>query len=143
MGYRLGVDLGTTFTAAAVDDGTGPAMLGLGNRALTVPSVVFLASDGTFLFGEAADRRAASEPARSAREFKRRIGDTVPILLAGQPFSPQALSAKLLCLGGLRRHRTPGRSDRTRSSSPTRRTGAATSVSCWTSWSPWPTYLAR
>ncbi len=96
MGYRLGVDLGTTFTAAAVDDGTGPTMLGLGNRALTVPSVVFLAADGSFLFGEAADRRAATEPARSAREFKRRIGDTVPILVAGQPFSPQSLSAKLL-----------------------------------------------
>ena len=96
MGYRLGVDLGTTFTAAAVDDGTSPAMLGLGNRALTVPSVVFLSPDGTFLFGEAAERRAAAEPARSAREFKRRIGDTVPILLAGQPFSPQALSARLL-----------------------------------------------
>ena len=96
MGYRLGVDLGTTFTAAAVDDGTGATMLGLGNRALTVPSVVFLSADGTFLFGEAAERRAAAEPTRSAREFKRRIGDTVPILLAGQPFSPQALSAKLL-----------------------------------------------
>jgi actin-like ATPase involved in cell morphogenesis len=96
MAYRLGVDLGTTFTAAAVDDGTGPTMLGLGNRALTVPSVVYLGADGGFLFGEAADRRAAAEPARSAREFKRRIGDTVPILLAGQPFSPQALSAKLL-----------------------------------------------
>jgi actin-like ATPase involved in cell morphogenesis len=96
MGYRLGVDLGTTFTAAAVDDGTGPTMLGLGNRALTVPSVVFLSPEGTFLFGEAADRRAVGDPSRSAREFKRRIGDTVPILLAGQPFSPQALSAKLL-----------------------------------------------
>ena len=96
MGYRLGVDLGTTFTAAAVDDGTSPAMLGLGNRALTVPSVVFLSPDGTFLFGEAAERRATGDPSRSAREFKRRIGDTVPILLDGQPFSPQALSARLL-----------------------------------------------
>jgi len=96
VGYRLGVDLGTTFTAAAVDDGTGPTMLGLGNRALTVPSVVYVAPDGGFLFGEAADRRATREPVRAAREFKRRIGDTVPILLAGQPFSPQALSAKLL-----------------------------------------------
>ena len=30
MGYRLGVDLGTTFTAAAVDDGTGPTDAGAG-----------------------------------------------------------------------------------------------------------------
>ena len=96
MGYRLGIDLGTTFTAAAVDSGTGPTMLGLGNRALTVPSVVFLSSDGTLLFGEAADRRAITEPSRAAREFKRRIGDPVPLLIEGQPYSPQSLSAKLL-----------------------------------------------
>ena len=96
MGYRLGVDVGTTFTAAAVDDGSGPRMVGLGNRALQVPSVVFLQADGTFLFGEAAERRGALEPARLVREFKRRFGDTVPILVAGQPFSPQALTARLL-----------------------------------------------
>ena len=128
MGYRLGVDLGTTFTAAAVDDGTSPAMLGLGNRALTVPSVVFLSPDGTFLFGEAAERRASRRPARSAREFKRRIGDTVPILLGGQPFSPQALSARLLAwvvsIATTRRVRSRrGRRD------VSRRTGAATSAS--------------
>ena len=63
MGYRLGVDVGTTFTAAAVDDGSGPRMVGLGNRALQVPSVLFLQSDGTFLFGEAAERRGDLEPA--------------------------------------------------------------------------------
>ena len=96
MAYRLGVDLGTTFTAAAVDDGSGPTMVGLGNRALQVPSVLFLQQDGTFLFGEAAERRAAVEPDRAVREFKRRLGDTVPILVAGRPFSAQALTARLL-----------------------------------------------
>ena len=96
MGYRLGVDLGTTFTAAAVDDGSGPVMLGLGNRALQVPSVLFLKEDGTFLCGEAAERWAAADPTRAVREFKRRIGDTVPILVAGRPYSPQALTAELL-----------------------------------------------
>src|SRR5215213_1461243 len=96
MGYRLGVDLGTTFTAAAVDGGAGPEMVGLGNRALQVPSVVFLGEDGSFLAGEAAERRGVTQPERVVREFKRRIGDTVPLLVAGQPFSPQALTAKLL-----------------------------------------------
>ncbi|RYP84175.1 Hsp70 family protein, partial [Nocardioides guangzhouensis] len=96
MGYRIGVDLGTTFTAAAVDDGAGPRMVGLGNRALQIPSVVCLMDDGAFLVGEAAERRALKDPTRSAREFKRRFGDTVPILIAGRPFSPQALTAQLL-----------------------------------------------
>ena len=96
MGYRLGVDLGTTFTAAAIGNGQPPAMLGLGNRALQIPSVLFLQDDGQFLIGEAAERRGYVEPARVVREFKRRMGDPVPILVAGTPFSPQALTARLL-----------------------------------------------
>ncbi len=99
MAYRLGVDLGTTFTAAATVDlrgGQPPAMLGLGNRALQIPSVLFLQEDGQFLIGEAAERRGYVEPSRVVREFKRRIGDPVPILVAGTPFSPQALTARLL-----------------------------------------------
>jgi len=96
MGYRLGVDLGTTFTAAAVGNGGPPTMLGLGNRALQIPSVLYLQEDGQFLVGEAAERRGLTDPSRVVREFKRRLGDPVPLLVAGTPFSPQALSAKLL-----------------------------------------------
>jgi len=96
MGYRLGVDLGTTYTAAAVGNGQGPSMLGLGNRALQIPSVLFLQEDGQFLIGDAAERRGYIEPARVVREFKRRMGDPVPLLVAGTPFSPQSLSARLL-----------------------------------------------
>ena len=96
MPYRLGVDLGTTFTAAAVDDGTAPAMIGLGSRlALAVPSVLFLAEDG-FVVGETAERRGAQMPDRLAREFKRRLGDHVPLIVAGSPFSAELLTARLL-----------------------------------------------
>src|SRR5262245_14390074 len=96
MGYRLGIDLGTTFTSAAVYTSGWPSMVGLGNRAMQVPSVLFLKPDGEFLVGEAAERRAASEPERVAREFKRRFGDSVPILVGGTPYSAQALQAELL-----------------------------------------------
>ena len=96
MSYRLGVDLGTTFTAAAVANGGQPTMLGLGNRALQVPSVLYLPADGDTVVGEAAERRGATDPTRVVREFKRRIGDSVPILVAGVPYSPQALTAQLL-----------------------------------------------
>ncbi len=96
MGYRLGVDLGTTFTAAAVGNGRAPTMLGLGNRALQIPSVLFLRDDGGFLVGEAAERKGLVDPARVVREFKRRMGDPVPLLVGGTPFSPQALTARLL-----------------------------------------------
>ncbi len=96
MGYRLGVDLGTTFTSAAVYTAGLPTMVGLGNRAMQVPSVLFLKPDGEFLVGEAAERRGTTDPDRVAREFKRRLGDRVPILVAGTPQSPQALQARLL-----------------------------------------------
>lgn len=96
MAYRLGVDLGTTFTAAAVSNGMPPTMVGLGNRALQIPSVLFLTDAGEFLVGESAERRGLADPDRVVREFKRRIGDSVPMLVAGSPYSPQSLTAKLL-----------------------------------------------
>ncbi len=96
MSYRLGVDLGTTFTAAAVSDGSGPTMLGLGNRALQIPSVLYLTDDGDFVVGEGAERRGSVDPGRVVREFKRRLGDHVPLLVGGSPFSAEILTARLL-----------------------------------------------
>jgi molecular chaperone DnaK len=94
--YTLGVDLGTTYTAAAVLRNGRAEMATLGTRSLEIPSVVLLREDGTLLIGEPAERRSLIEPARFAREFKRRIGDPTPILLGGSPFSAHALMAHLL-----------------------------------------------
>jgi Tol biopolymer transport system component/actin-like ATPase involved in cell morphogenesis len=96
VGYALGVDLGTTYTAAAIYRDGRTDTVTLGTRTLMIPSVVFLKEDGEFLTGEAAERRAAGDPGRFAREFKRRLGDPTPILLGGTPNSPQALMARLL-----------------------------------------------
>ncbi|MET0191020.1 MAG: Hsp70 family protein, partial [Pseudonocardia sediminis] len=99
MGYLLGIDVGTTRTAAAISRSEAPGtpeMITLGDHSVDVPSVVFLAGDGSVLFGEAAERRAVGEPDRVAREFKRRLGDPTPVSLGGQPFTPQDLSALLV-----------------------------------------------
>jgi molecular chaperone DnaK len=96
VAYRLGVDLGTTYTAAAVHADDGPEMVALGNRAMQVPSVLFVKVDGDVLVGEAAERRGVTEPARLVREFKRRVGDPVPLVVGGTPYSPQALVSRLL-----------------------------------------------
>jgi molecular chaperone DnaK len=96
VGYRLGVDLGTTYTAAAVNVDGRVEMLGLGIRAMQVPSVVFVRPDGEIVVGEAAEQQGAAEPSRVVREFKRRIGDSVPLVVGGSPFSAQALTARLL-----------------------------------------------
>jgi len=96
MAYYLGIDLGTTYTAAAVErEGLVEAMT-LGNRTASVPSVVFLRDDGEILVGEAATRRATSEPGRVGREFKRRVGDPTPIILGGTPYAAEMLMARLL-----------------------------------------------
>ncbi len=71
-------------------------MVGLGNRAMQVPSVLFLKPDGEFLVGESAERRGVGAPDQVAREFKRRLGDRVPILIDGVPYSAQSLQATLL-----------------------------------------------
>ena len=57
---------------------------------------MLLREDETFLTGEGANRRGLTEPHRVAREFKRRLGDTTPILLGGVPYSAEALMARLL-----------------------------------------------
>ena len=95
MTYALGLDLGTTYTAAAVCRDGRCEISPLGNRAAVVPSVVHLAADGASLVGEAAQRRATTDAARVAREFKRRFGDPTPLLLAGTPIAPEALTARL------------------------------------------------
>jgi molecular chaperone DnaK len=95
-GYALGIDVGTTFTAAAIWRDDRAETVALGDRANAVPSVLFLRDDGVLLVGDAANRRAVLEPANVAREFKRRIGDRVPLLLGGKPFTPQALTGHVI-----------------------------------------------
>jgi molecular chaperone DnaK len=101
MTYQLGIDLGTTYTAAAVCRSSDrrwvePEVVTLGSRSATVPSVLFVAPDGSVVVGEAAERRAVTDFDRVVREFKRRIGDPTPVMVAGRPWAPQELSARLV-----------------------------------------------
>jgi molecular chaperone DnaK len=100
MTYQLGIDLGTTYTCAAVcrssDRRVEPEVVTLGSQGASVPSVLFLAEDGGVVVGEAAERRAVTDFDRVVREFKRRIGDPTPVMVAGRPWAPQELSARLV-----------------------------------------------
>jgi molecular chaperone DnaK len=96
MAYSLGIDLGTTYSAAATARGDRLEIFQLGERAATIPSIVLLRADGEVLTGEAAERRALAEPTRTGREFKRRLGDPTPIILGGTPYGAEALLAHLL-----------------------------------------------
>jgi molecular chaperone DnaK len=96
----IGIDLGTSNSAAAVLRGGRPVIIpsaegiSLGGKAF--PSYVAITTDGQTLVGEPARRQATSNPEGTATGFKRRMGQREKIHLANQEFSPEQLSAFLL-----------------------------------------------
>jgi molecular chaperone DnaK len=94
MWYGVGIDLGTSFTSAAVSGPKGTRMVPLSPQ-MVVPSVAYATPDGTVLTGPRA-LTAADDPARVARNFKRRLGDPTPLVLGGTAYSPAALMAAQL-----------------------------------------------
>ena len=96
MSYSLGIDLGTTYTAAAIARRGRAEIVTLSYRTTSIPTVVALTEDGTFVVGDPAERHAATSPERLAREFKRRVGDPTPLLLGGTPVSVDRLLAEMI-----------------------------------------------
>ena len=91
MTYRLGLDFGTTFSAAAVNRAGDVRVSELGQRSAAVPSVLFVREDGTMLFGEDAYLRGGSEPDRLVRFLKRRLGEHNRVLVGGHNYSAEQL----------------------------------------------------
>ena len=58
--------------------------------------MLHLGADGSLDVGVAAERWADDEPDRVVRGFPGRIGDDVPMLLAGEPWAPEELTAWLV-----------------------------------------------
>jgi YVTN family beta-propeller protein len=96
MAYNLGVDLGTTFVAAAIARPTQIEMFTLGDHSPVTPALVYLLEDGVLVTGDAAGRRAVANPERLGREFKRRLGDPTPIILGGSAHPVTELLGTLL-----------------------------------------------
>ncbi|WP_435627976.1 molecular chaperone DnaK [Candidatus Ferrigenium straubiae] len=96
----IGIDLGTSNSAAAVLRGGRPVIIpsaegvSLGGKAF--PSYVALTADGQMLVGEPARRQAASNPEGTASAFKRRMGKRENTRLRDKDYSPEQLSAFLL-----------------------------------------------
>jgi molecular chaperone DnaK len=96
----IGIDLGTSNSAAAVLRGGRPVRIPsaegvtLGGKAF--PSYVALTASGEMLVGEPARRQAVANPTGTATAFKRRMGRREKIKLQTQEFSPEELSALLL-----------------------------------------------
>lgn len=94
--YTLGVDVGTSRTAAAVWRDGRATTVNLGDRTDTIPSAVLLRTDGSLLVGDAAVRRGVYEPDRLARGFKRRMGDPTGLLLGDDVLDPVELTGAVL-----------------------------------------------
>ena len=96
----IGIDLGTSNSAAAVLRGGRPVIIpsaegiSLGGKAF--PSYVAITSDNQTLVGEPARRQATSNPEGTATGFKRKMGKREKIHLHGHDFTPEQLSAFLL-----------------------------------------------
>jgi molecular chaperone DnaK len=96
----IGIDLGTSNSAAAVLRGGRPVIIpsaegvSLGGKAF--PSYVAVAADGQMLIGEPARRQAAANPEGTATAFKRRMGQRETVRLRDKSFTPEQLSAFLL-----------------------------------------------
>lgn len=99
--FALAVDVGTSRTAAAIARSTadGSAVVtpfALGRRSDSVATTVFVAPDGELVFGDAAERRGIGQPERLVREFKRHVGDDVPVTVGGRAIPPEELFAQSL-----------------------------------------------
>ena len=96
----IGIDLGTSNSAAAVLRGGRPVIIPsaegitLGGKAF--PSYVAVAGDGEIIVGEPARRQQAINPEGTVSRFKRLMGQRDKIRLASKEFTPEELSALLL-----------------------------------------------
>jgi molecular chaperone DnaK len=96
----LGIDLGTTNSAAAVMMGGKPTVIpsaeGPTVAGKMFPSVVAFTKDGQLLVGEPARRQAVTNPEGTIREVKRQMGTSRKITLQGKDYTPQQISAFIL-----------------------------------------------
>ena len=98
LSYFLAVDVGTSRIAAATariaaDGSIVTAPFALGRKSDSVATVVFVAEDGDLSFGDVAERRGVAQPERLIREFKRSIGDEVPLVVGGRSLPAEQLYA--------------------------------------------------
>ncbi|MCX8188421.1 MAG: molecular chaperone DnaK [Nitrososphaeria archaeon] len=96
----LGIDLGTTNSAAAIwENGKAiviPSAEGPTIAGKMFPSVVAFTKDGQLLVGEPAKRQATINPEGTVFEIKRKMGTNYKVNIFGKEYTPQQISAFIL-----------------------------------------------
>ncbi|TBR22634.1 MAG: molecular chaperone DnaK, partial [Candidatus Nitrosotenuis sp.] len=100
MAKIIGIDLGTSNSAAAVMMGGKPALIpaaegtSIGGKAF--PSVVAFTKDGQLLVGEPARRQAVTNPDSTIVAAKRKMGSDHIFKIQGKEYKPQQISSFIL-----------------------------------------------
>ena len=100
MAKIIGIDLGTSNSAAAVMEHGRPAIIpsaegtSVGGKAF--PSYVAFTKDGQLLVGEPARRQAATNPEGTVIAAKRKMGSDHKYHIYGKEYTPQQISAFIL-----------------------------------------------
>jgi molecular chaperone DnaK len=96
----LGIDLGTTNSAAAVVEGGRPVVIPSAEGATPAgkmfPSVVAFTKDGQLLVGDPARRQVVTNPEGTIFEIKRKMGTDYRVNIYGKEYSPEQLSSYIL-----------------------------------------------
>ena len=96
----LGIDLGTTNSAAAIMEAGRPTIIpsaeGPTIAGKMFPSVVAFTKDGQLLVGEPAKRQAVTNSEGTVFEIKRKMGTDYKVKIYGKEYTPQQISAFIL-----------------------------------------------
>ena len=96
----LGIDLGTTNSAAAVVEAGRPVVIPSAEGATPAgkmfPSVVAFTKDGQLLVGDPARRQVVTNPEGTVFEIKRKMGTDYKVNIYGKEYTPEQLSSYIL-----------------------------------------------
>ena len=100
MSRIIGIDLGTSNSAASVMEGGRPTMIpsaeGTSVGGKSFPSYVAFTKDGQLLVGEPARRQAVTNPDGTIKNVKRKMGSDDKVVALGKEYTPQQVSAFIL-----------------------------------------------
>jgi len=100
MSKIIGIDLGTSNSAAAVLEGGKPRIIPSAEGATmygkAFPSYVAFTKTGELLVGEPARRQAVSNPEGTVQAAKRKMGTDYKYKINGKEYTPQQISAFIL-----------------------------------------------
>lgn len=100
MSRIIGIDLGTSNSAASTMEGGRPTMIpsaeGTSVGGKSFPSYVAFTKDGQLLVGEPARRQAVTNPDGTIKNVKRKMGSNEKVTALGKSYTPQQISAFIL-----------------------------------------------